>query len=391
MIGFRFAIAVGAAAVFAGLSVPAKAGNPLQLRDTMRTIERLQDSVVAGDGDAGRYSAQLMLQFETDMAATPVDQLSDPRNILSIVVYFLSGGNPGVDEVRLRNIKIAPMYEQLLAGALAYAKGDKVAASAKLSSINADELPLEVSGRLLLIQAILISETDSEGGLLLLRRASAKLPGTIVEEAALRRCSALAAKANKPSVFDACASKMIRQFPSSPYWPEFAATFVNYVAGLKEADAALFASWLVPLLSDLTQANQLDFLLSISEKSVVNGNFVLADLCSSRAGMFSQSNSAEFSRVMLYSGAAMIGLKQVAMAAAKLKMVEPSLLKKEDYALFQKASDISQQIESSPKEEGSSTQFLPDASHDVQMRQFNTVVMRANEALKVVSAEAKER
>jgi chemotaxis protein MotC len=384
---FFSTIAIGAAFLFTHPPMPAIAGNPWQLRDTMRAIEKLQDSVVAGDVDAAKYSTQLMLQFETDLAATPDDQLNDPRNILSIVVYLLSGGNPGVDEMRLRKIKIDPKYEVLLGGAMTYANGDKEGASAKLSAIDVNELPLEVSGRLLLIQAILISEKDTEGALSLLEKASARMPGTIVDEAALRRCSAFAAKLNRFSVFDACASKMIRHFPNSPYWPEFSSTFVNYVANVKEQDAHIFSSWLIPMLSDLALASQLEVLLSISKIGVVNGNYVLANLCASRAGILSRKNSTEFSRGMLYSGAALIGLKQIAVAAYRLKMVDPSLLQKDDHTLLQRAADISQQILSVAIEDGNLSQSPADISHDVQTQQFNNVVLRAKEALKIVSTE----
>jgi chemotaxis protein MotC len=365
----------------------ALAGNPLQLRDTMRTIERLQDEVVAGDADAPKLSRQLMVQFETDLNATKIDQLSNSSNVFAVVKYLLSGGNPAAIEREYQNTKLEPEFTDLFDGALAYAYGDTEKASTKLASVKVEELPLDVGGRLLLIQAILVSQHDMENALSLLEKASTSMPGTIVDEAALRRCSAIAAKLNNFKKFDVCASKMIRDFQHSPYWKEFSTTFISYVTNFKEEMDHAFSNWLIPILLDLPVALQSEIYLAISKQSVETGNFVLASLCASRATILSHEATPDFNRGMLYSGASFIGLKQNDLAAVRLGQVNASLLNDDDALLLKKAQDMLEQIKAKAIE---NNDLLETSSFPVddQVERFNTLLMRADRMLKSISFES---
>jgi chemotaxis protein MotC len=371
----------------AHLSTLANAGNRLQPHETMRAIEQFQDSLVAGDTDAMKYSIQLMSQFQTDVSATSDEDIVDPKNILSIVVYLLSGGNFDIIETKLRDAKIEHSLEALLAGALAFSKGDKETASEKLTAIEAEKLPVEVRGRLLLIQAILISEKDSDAALLLLKRASASMPGSIVDEAALRRCTAISSKLNNFKVFDLCASRMIRNFQTSPYWFEFSSTFENFAAALNEEKEHIFSGWLVPILENEKPSAQMTTLLSISKNGLLRGNFSLANLCASRAGLLSPNGSPEFHRAMLYSAAALIGLYEVELASVRIGLVNSDNLDKDDRSLMQKVRLVSQHVSSAAVANDQQNAATREPILDDQIKYFDDLVSRAKTALKVATAE----
>ncbi|MDP1702519.1 MAG: hypothetical protein Q8L53_16380 [Aestuariivirga sp.] len=274
--------------------------------------------------------------------------LQDVRNLRAVAVYLFSGGNPNVAERRLIPLKIDPENKVLLDGALAYARGDKASAIKFLGNVDIASLPPTLAGRVALVKAILTSAEDPKAALSLLGTARALMPGTLVEEGALRRCISFAGKLPDIEQLEHCASAYIRRFPVSLYWADFEESFT---LGLIEMDY-LKAGGTMPrlnvILKDLPAADYRKMLLMISKAATGHGRRSLAISSAQSARELSRAGSAEMARSNLYEGAILIVEEGYELGKTKLEKIDRSFLDPSDRSLLEKALELSRQIARRP-------------------------------------------
>ena len=355
----------------------------LQFRNAIRTLERVQDATASGDRSAVDVQSKLIVQIETDLMSAKKVDLQDVRNLRAIATYLFSGGNPNIAERRLISMDINPENKHLLDGALAYARGEKANAIKFLGDVNLANLPPNLGGRVALVKAILVSAEDLKAALNLLGTAGALMPGTLVEEAALRRCVSFAGKLPDIEQLELCASLYIRRFRQSVYWQEFEDSFT---LGLIQADY-IKAGGSMPrlkfILNDLPSVDNREMLLVISKAAVGRGRFLLAKACAARAFEMSRADSVEMTRANLYAGAAMIVQEDHAAGKRKLESIEKSKLDPSDKALLGKALELTRQIASRPDitEEQAIKSLSPAELRDNQSPAYTSLLARAQNAL----------
>jgi chemotaxis protein MotC len=355
----------------------------LQFRNAIRTLERVQDATASGDRSAVDVQSKLIVQIETDLMSAKKVDLQDVRNLRAIATYLFSGGNPNIAERRFISLDINPENKHLLDGALAYARGEKANAIKFLGNVNLANLPPNLGGRVALVKAILVSAEDLKAALNLLGTASALMPGTLVEEATLRRCVSFAGKLPDIEQLELCASLYIRRFHQSVYWQEFEDSFT---LGLIQADYIKAGGSMLRLkfiLNDLPSVDNRKMLLVISKAAVGRGRFLLAKACAARAFEMSRADSVEMTRANLYAGAAMIVQEDHAAGKKKLESIEKSKLDPSDKALLGKALELTHQIASRPDitEEQAIKSLSPAELKDNQSPAYTSLLARAQNAL----------
>ncbi len=366
-----------AALVVGTACVDAFAGSLLQIRDSIRNIERLQDATTQGDTSAMELYSKLMHQIEADISTATAEQLSDSQNAKAIAVFLLSGGNPNAVEKAFRNIKLEDGDSLLLEGALAYANGNKEKAVRVLTKLDQSEFPPNVVGRLNLILAALLGDSDFPSAISKLLKASAIMHGTIVDEASLRRCVSFASKINDIVNFENCASSYMRQFSQSLYWDDFVSNFETESALIDDKKTLYFASWLVPTLHELPVSVEVDILLEIAKNAVPIGNLILANKCASRAALLADDASVSKDRAQLYVAASMLGLNEVALAKLRLNSIQNASLVGDDLELYRKVTAILKQIHG-PAAAVDQSLALPE---DASTKPFDDLVAKAKLAL----------
>lgn len=342
------AILLSATSVLAASSEGASGAANLQFRNAARTLEKIQDATASGDIAAVDLQSKLIVQMGTDLTNAKESDLQDVRNLRAVAVYLFSGGNPNVAERRLIPLKIDPESKVLLDGALAYARGDKAGASKFLGTIDLASLPPTLAGRVALVKAILTSADDIKASLSLLGMARALMPGTLVEEGALRRCISFAGKLPDIEQLEHCASSYIRRFPKSLYWKDFEESFTLSLIEMDYLKAGGTVPRLNLILKDLSPADYRNILLMISKAAVGHGRHALAISSAQSAGELSRAGSAEMARSNLYEGAILIAGEGYEAGEAKLEKINPSLLDPADRALLEKALELARQIARRP-------------------------------------------
>lgn len=342
------AMVLAATYLIAASSVWASGDTNLQFRNAARTLERVQDATASGDSAAVEMQSKLIIQMGTDLKNAKQSDLQDVRNLRAVAIYLFSGGNPNVAERQLIPLKVDPENKTLLDGALAYARGDKASASKFLGGVDLASLPPTLAGRVALVKAILTSAEDLKAALSLLGTARAFMPGTLVEEGALRRCISFAGKLPDIEQLEHCASSYIRRFPKSIYRKDFEESLTLSLIEMDYLKAGGTMPQLNIILKDLTPADYRKMLLMISKAATGHGRHSLAISSAQSAGELSDAGSAEMARSNLYEGAIMIVGEDYESGKAKLEKINASLLDASDQSLLEKALELSRQIARRP-------------------------------------------
>jgi chemotaxis protein MotC len=367
-----------------GLSFHAAwANSPLQFRNSIRTLEALQDATAMGDPLAADLQAKLTTQVEADLKNAQKADLRNAQNLRAIAVYLFIGGNPDAAERRLTSLNIDPDLKNLLDGALAYTRGDKVNATKFLDPVNPAELPANLGGRVALVKAILASAQDLKAALKLLNIARGLMPGTLVEEAALRRCINFSGKALDIAQLENCASLYIRRFSKSIYAGEFNDSFITSLIEVDYLNKGGSTANLDVVLGDLTPPEHRKFLLAIARVTLNHGRFELAKACAGRALEMSRAGSAEMVRSKLYLAAAQLAKDEFQVGIQSLGAINRAALDADDTALLDKALNLAAQIIKQPEisKEKAIVTLTPEERSAGQTEEYTKLLSRAQNAL----------
>ena len=159
-----------------------------------RLLTALQDDIARGAGSA--LDAQKVLQTrlaERFEEARP-EQWEDPRNARALIIYALSGGRPDVVRYVSETAVLAPPYGSLVKGALAYVEGRAGDARGHFATAGPERLDASLAGPVHLARAALVVDSDPARALDLLAQARVAAPGSLIEEASLRRALLVAAE-----------------------------------------------------------------------------------------------------------------------------------------------------------------------------------------------------
>ncbi len=377
------AILLAATHLIAASSVWANGDTNLQFHNAARTLERVQDATASGDNAAVEMQSKLIIQMGTDLKNAKQADLQDARNLRAVAVYLFSGGNPNVAERQLIPLKVDPENKTLLDGALAYARGDKASATKFLGKVDLASLPPTLAGRVALVKAILTSAEDLKAALSLLGTARAFMPGTLVEEGALRRCISFAGKLPDIEQLEHCASAYIRRFPKSIYRKDFEESFTLSLIEMDYLKAGGTMPRLNVILKDLPPADYRKMLLMISKAATGYGRHALAFSSAQSSRELSGAGSAEMARSNLYEGAILIVGEDYELGKAKLEKIDRSLLDPSDRLLLEKALELSRQIARRPdltEEEALKPQPSAETEKD-QSPAYASLLARAKTAL----------
>ncbi len=151
-------------------------------------------------------------------------------------VYVLSGGEPGILMHWKEGLNPDSAEGRLFNGVLAYGEGKTLDAETKLLRFNPVSMDPWRGGHLALAQALLTVRTDPKRAFHYLRIAALLLPGTLVEEAALRQSAILAARIIGADEFSSAITTYFRRFPRSAYLPGFEGQVVYYIVRFGNKD-----------------------------------------------------------------------------------------------------------------------------------------------------------
>ncbi len=314
--------------------------------ELVRTLQAMQDDMAAGSTAALAAQRALLQRMEEEFAGADPLVWQDRRNARALVTYTLGGGRPGTLR-RLLGSETPPDGDAaLMRGALAYVEGDEATARKYLTDIDAKALPASLGGQLALAQAALVVGEDPKRSLELLDTARLLAPGTLVEEAALRRQIFVASELNDLTRFEALSGQYLRRFRRSVYAGNFRRRFAAALSRMQFLDDPAQFHRLDDMLAETDAEARRELYLVVAQAAVNEGKTTLAATAAERALASAPPGSVDEARGRLYRGAALaVTSDGLDAAMTELGKVNRRGLPRTDAALLQAASETAMLIQ----------------------------------------------
>lgn len=327
---------------------PMAAPSPLQM---VRTLHLMQDQIASGSTEAHIGQRGLLGVLDMRFMELVPEIWQSGKNVHAAVSFVLSGGNPGLLRklLELGSSVVAENDRPLVEGALAYVEGREEAAYNALVSLDPHSFPPTMSAQLALVQSALVVRKDPAKSDALLDFVRLQAPGTLLEEAALRRQVFVASQTNHVEKFQSLATDYLRRFRHSVYAGNFrqrlasAATRIDF-----GQDKSRFGGF-VEMMNELEPDARRDLYLLAARASVEQGFTKSARLLAEKALELVESDKVSASRGVLYRAASMITSPDDIKAAVKdLRQIDRSLLPASDMTLLDSAIAMAGHIQTMP-------------------------------------------
>ena len=164
---------------------------------------------------------------------------------------------------------------------LFYVNGQPAEAQEAFASVDPMAATPDVGMYLALVKGSMLAEPEPAQALALLDRARLLGPGTLVEEAALRRSLAIAATLGDANALPAsCPSNYVRTYLRSPYASQFADAFV---AGVVPLDGTIDRSAVKHVTALMDPDQETVIYLRIARRAAIDGLIDLAAFAATEA------------------------------------------------------------------------------------------------------------
>ncbi|SFJ50882.1 chemotaxis protein [Methylobacterium brachiatum] len=311
----------------------------------VRTLQLLQDRIAMGSVAAHESQSVLIARIEGDLLNAAPVVWTDRHNVQAAIVFALSGGGPAI--LRRLTAEGSPETPEtaLARGALAYIDGQEAEANRLLKDVDTATLPPTLAGSIALTQAALAVNENPVRAIALLDRVRLLLPGTLVEEGALRREIFVLGQGGDLKKFEILAIQYLRRFQSSIYGGNFRQRFAYQLTQLDFGrDETRFAAF-TRIMNELAPESRRDLYLLIARTAIQEGKTNSALMASDKALTLCAPGSLEATQGQLYRAAAeIVTLSTFQTALRKLKAVDRTKLPARDVQLLDAALSMAEQI-----------------------------------------------
>jgi chemotaxis protein MotC len=314
----------------------------------IRSLQQLQDRVAHGSLAAQAAEPKLLVRIGEVFGTADPTAWADSRNAGAAVLYLFSAGRPSVVRAAVRQAALSPANDRLIKGALAYAEGQDDVARALLGTFDPRALPALIGGHLALVLATLYADTDPLKAGQMLDAARLLVPGTLVEEAALRRQIFLSARPAMLDKFSALSRQYLRRFHGSVFAGNFKARLVSFAERIALSGEVAQMAKLDAVLAELPAAEARGIYLTMARDALVAGRSEGARYAAARATASATGAAADAARAKLYAAAAIVSSDDVAAGRAALRSIDAGRLSPRDADLRDAALTMAASVEADP-------------------------------------------
>ncbi len=331
ILAFVVAVLLGGVPVAGAIAAASDDGAPPYA--SIRSLQILQEQVAHGNGAAQAAQPKLMVHIAERFTDADPDAWKDPRNARAAIIFLLTGGNPSVIRSIMAKASMPLDLDRVLKGALAYAEGNDDVARDLLADIDPKTLPPMLGGQMALVVASLLPEKDEAKAVKLLDTARLMVPGTLVEEAALRRQMFMAAKSQNFDRFIFFSDQYIRRFRTSIYASSFKQHLMQVAKSLATSGDLEKLNKFDSVLAEYPSAEQIGFYLVMAKTAIVLGKADAARYAAEKAAALAGAEGGDGARSALYTGAALIVSDDAGKGVLALKSIDRSKLSPQDAEL----------------------------------------------------------
>lgn len=341
----RLCAAAGLVLSAAGYS-PARADEPLQPFQLVRSLQLVQDRIAAGDHAAMPMQAKLLEIIDARLRGAGAGDFKDPKNFRALLVYGMSGGNPTTVEAAISRIELDQPNQIVAEGVIHYLRGRPAAAIEELKPVDPMTLPPDIGAYVALVKGSLLATEKPAEALRLLDQARLLSPGTLVEEAALRRSVGIAAAQGDAARFSLASTQYVERYLYSPYASQFADSFVSGVIAMR---MSISQDKLADITAMMDPEREKVIYLRIARRAAIDGLNDLSAFASTRAEQGRNGNrNVDDPRALLYASLSTVTSAGVADLRARLGEIDRGQLSENDRALLDAADAIARELVAPP-------------------------------------------
>lgn len=221
----------------------------------------------------------------------------------------------------------------LALGVFNYGRGRADYAEQALAKIDPLRERPELGAFVALIKGSLEAKSNPAGALKLFDQARLMAPGTLVEEAALRRSVMLAVQLKDRARFLLASGQYVRRFLRSPYASQFADAFVSGVTALGDG---LDLDTVAAITADMAPEQERVVYLRIARQAGIDNRMALSAFASAKAGTEPQevAAAAQDPRTALYTALSGVTSENTADTLAQLDALDKRRLTAGDRELL---------------------------------------------------------
>ncbi|WP_262027310.1 chemotaxis protein MotC [Microvirga sp. Mcv34] len=323
--------------------------SPVQL---VRTLHLMQDQIAVGSTEAHVAQRGLLGILDDRFMNLEPETWQTSKNVQAAVSFVLSGGNPAILRklLELGSSVVVESDRPLVEGALAYVEGREDAAQSVLASVDPRSLPPMLGAQLALAQSALVVRKNAAKSDDLLDFVRLQAPGTLLEEAALRRQVFVASQTDRMEKFQSLATDYLRRYRHSIYAGNFRQRLAAALTRIDFGKEASRFDGLVAMMSELEPEARRDLYLLASRASIEQGFTKSAQLLAAKAGELAGSDPASGARAKLYRAASLITSPQsIDGAVNDLRSIDRLNLAANDLSLLDSALAMADQIRRVPE------------------------------------------
>ncbi|WP_192252543.1 chemotaxis protein MotC [Mesorhizobium silamurunense] len=334
--------AIGLLLLAAGSPAAAFAQDGLQPYQLVRSLQLIQDRIAGGDHAALPMQAKLLEMTDARLRAADAEDFKDPKNFRALLVYGMSGGNPVTVEAAASRATTDPQSLAIAKGVVAYLNGRPAAAIEILKPIDPMSVPADLGAFLALVKGSLLATDEPATALTLLDEARLLSPGTLVEEAALRRSVGLAVAQGDAARFALASTQYAAGYLYSPYASQFADSFVTGVIALH---MSISQDKLADITSMMDPEREKVIYLRIARRAAIDGLADLSAFASARAeqGRNGKGNQDD-PRAVLYSSLSTVTSATIDDVRTRLGKIDRGKLSESDRALLDAAQAVAGEV-----------------------------------------------
>jgi len=310
----------------------------------VRSMRMLQDQVASGKPEALPMLNRVLGHIAEQLQAAKPEVWSKPANVYAIFIYLLNGGNPEVVRTILTSANLGQVDPKLVAGSLAYADGDTLRIIENFQELPPN-VPIELVASIYLVTATQLAGIDAGTALKRLDYIRLNAPGTLLEEAALRRGLMIAARLGDKDKVRLMARNYLQRFALSPYSEDF---FRQLVDALMVFKNKISNEEIEEMASLAWPGARLPFYLRVARGSIVGGAMERARFASQQADGLATTLKADGTQAKLYLAVSNVGSDKTGEAKFMLSKLPKDRLHGRDVQLLEAATTMANKILAQP-------------------------------------------
>lgn len=312
----------------------------------LRSLQFVQDTVIRGDHSAADMQRFMLGTIDERLRTADPKIFQDPRNVDAALIYAMSGGNPATLEFLVAR-DIEGNFDNRVSDALRkYLSGKGTLIAKTLGDMAIEYKNDKIGPYLALVAGNVTLTKDPAAALKFYDWARLTAPGTIVEEAALRRSLAVAVDAKIVEKASLYANGYARRFLYSPYASQFADLFVRFVVEhydvLKPEDIEATLGYM-----DIDRRREV--YLRVAREAAIAGRKELATMAAEQAKLLSGGEEGADALAKLYGSLVGVPTENVDDAMAVLMNIPEEALSPRDRALRQAAETVAKEVLRKPQ------------------------------------------